>query len=131
MTVTVEQGSTGNKNFYALWELALVDLTIKVESPHEDQNYIFTVTNLGDPAFKPIKVVLSESNGFTVTIVEVPVGTYRVEEVDEWSWRLDDQNEQTVLLGVGENRTVTFTFAVNNPYWLNGYSDGKWKKGVS
>ena len=69
----------------------------------------------------------------SVTIRDLPVGTYTVTEKTNWSWRytLTDIAAQTDTQAVREKNsirfaltedreTVTFTNARSNPYWLSG-----------
>ena len=118
--------------YTARFELAVVDLTIKVDDPQGDESYIFTVT--GNPSdgseFNPVQVVLTKDNDYTVTIKDVPVGIYTVHEEDGWSWRQNAVDDQTFLLD--KAATGTFKFEkVDRIYWLSGESYNKRKKGVN
>ena len=77
----------------------------------------------------------------SVTIQNLPVGTYTVTEKTNWSWRytLTGIAAQTDTKAVREKNsihfalteageTVTFTNARSNPYWLSGdcYAANKW-----
>ena len=77
----------------------------------------------------------------SVTIQNLPVGTYTVTEKTNWSWRytLTDIVAQTDTQAVREKNsihfaltedgeTVTFTNARSNPYWLSGdcYAANQW-----
>ena len=77
----------------------------------------------------------------SVTIQNLPVGTYTVTEKTNWSWRytLKDIAAQTDTQAVREKNsihfaltedgeTVTFTNARSNPYWLSGdcYAANQW-----
>ena len=131
-TVTIEKGTTGDKTFYAIWERSLVDLTIKTTTADTNQNFVFTVsgTRSDGVAFASIDVVLCSENGFTVTIKDLPVGTYIVTEKDGWSWREDAVENKTADLRT-TSQTVSFDFyAVDDLHWLSGYSY-KRKKGGS
>ena len=76
--------------------------------------------------------VAIHGNG-SVTIRDLPVGTYTVTEKTNWSWRytLTDIAAQTDTQAVREKNsihfalmeageTVTFTNARSNPCWLSG-----------
>ncbi len=65
----------------------------------------------------------------SVTIEELPIGTYTIKENTDWSWRYKEQPVQTVTLEPNDKKdhaTVTFNNEFNNEKdenkWLNNYS---------
>ena len=123
-TVTIVQGTTGDKTFYAVWEKSLVDLTITATTANSEQNFIFTVsgTRSDGVAFTPIDVVLCSDNNFQVTIKDMPVGEYTVTEKDGWSWRENAVDNKPADLRT-TSQTVSFDFGVvDDLHWLSGYS---------
>ena len=58
------------------------------------------------------------------TIVELPVGTYTIEEDTGWSWRYDANNGGSAAL-TAQNPTgnITCTNTKNKNQWLNGFSE--------
>ncbi|MBR2037591.1 MAG: InlB B-repeat-containing protein [Lachnospiraceae bacterium] len=125
--------------YTAKFELALVDLKVTAGGEDDNQSYIFNVS--GTPSdgstFTTMSVVLNKENNFKIVIKDVPVGVYKVEEVNEWSWRetilsLINSSGQTVNYKevlLSESREVSFDFkSVDNNYWLSGYSYGIWLK---
>lgn len=134
-TVAIPAGSVGDRVYYAVWEYGTVDLTIVANGVENGQSVIFTVTNLDSPQFVPIKVILTEENQFTVKIVGVPVGTYAVNELNEWSWRVDqpqnpDGQTGEYVIVLSQPQSVEFTFPqVSQDRWLTGCSYKKRRKG--
>ncbi|MBR4289254.1 MAG: InlB B-repeat-containing protein [Oscillospiraceae bacterium] len=123
-TVTIVQGTTGDKTFYAVWEKSLVDLTITATTANSEQNFIFTVsgTRSDGVAFTPIDVVLCSENNFQVTIKDMPVGEYTVTEKDGWNWRENAVDNKPADLRT-TSQTVSFDFGVvDDLHWLSGYS---------
>ena len=98
------------------------DLTIKKEgwnATDENQSFIFTVT--GPNNFSMDVVV--HGNG-SITIKDLPIGTYTVTENTDWSWRYTpkgDNGKKITLVANGEN-TVTFENERSLIYWLSGDS---------
>ena len=57
----------------------------------------------------------------SVTIRDLPAGTYTVTEQSAWTWREAALSAQRVELTT-QDETVTFDFgAIDRIYWLNGY----------
>lgn len=72
---------------------------------------------------QPYSEVTVWGNG-TETIVELPVGTYTIEEGTGWSWRYTPAYSGGVTLSAGNHEgTITCTNSIQNNYWLNGFSE--------
>ena len=93
-------------------------LTITKEGGAADESYVFVVKKDG----QPYSEVTVWGNG-TETLVELPIGTYTVEEDTGWSWRFTGSNGSAATLSA-QNPTgsITATNEMRNPYWLNGFS---------
>ena len=87
----------------------------------DDETYVFTVKKDG----KSYSEVAVEGND-TETLVELPVGTYTIEENTGWSWRYPNptySNSSGVALSAAQDTgTITCTNKVENNKWLNGFS---------
>lgn len=94
-------------------------LTITKEGGTDGEPYVFTVKKDG-AKYTEATIV---GNG-SVTIYELPVGTYTIEEDTGWSWRYNADNGNGVTLSKDnvEGR-ITCTNTLNKPYWLNGFSE--------
>lgn len=110
-------------------------LTIETKDGNPNQNYVFTVTGtpknktlFGDSITLRVAVIGNSS----VTIQDLPAGTYIVQENGSWAWRqlvLGDKDAE--LDGDTPSATVTFNYGPEEQlYWLNGYNYNR-KKGVS
>lgn len=130
-TVTVKKGSIGDRTYTAVFELALVDLTITATGESEPHSYIFDVVGTPyDTSFGTLQmqVVLTEEKT-SITIKGLPVGNYTVTEKDGWSWRQRGLGAKTVTLDDPAGHTVEFAFGgIENRFWLNGYSYNKKRK---
>lgn len=93
-------------------------LTITKEGGAVGEPYVFTVKK-GDAKYSEVTI---NGNG-SVTIYELPVGTYTIEEDEGWSWRYTGDNGSNAILSA-QNYTgfITCTNSNPKPYWLNGYS---------
>ena len=115
----------------AQWERSLVDLTIKTNSDNSEQSFIFTVTGTpSDASYGTVTLEVVLVGTDEITIKNLPVGIYTVTEKDGWSWRENTVESQTADIQF-ESKTVEFEFgAVDNVYWLSGYSYNKRRKGT-
>lgn len=93
-------------------------LNIKKQGGADGESYVFTVLKDG----QKYSEVTVEGNG-TETLVELPVGTYTIQENTGWSWRYTADNGSAATLSAQTpegNITCTNTKNVNT--WLNGFS---------
>ena len=95
-------------------------LTITKTSGAADESYVFDVYKDGSKYSE----VTIWGNG-TETIVELPVGTYTIQENTGWSWRYKASYSEDVTLSKDNTSdTITCTNSSNGKiYWLNGYSN--------
>lgn len=94
-------------------------LTITKTGGTDGEPYVFTILKDG----KAYTYASITGNG-SVTIAELPVGTYAIQEDAGWSWRYTADNGFGATLS-SENPAGSITCRNENrdPYWLNGYSD--------
>ena len=131
-------GSVTVTNAYALH---LFDLTIKtsgVEAIDENQTYIYRVRG-NDAHTKLIDLTVAIHGDGQATVKNLPSGSYKVTQVNAWSWRYtpDQTAERSVTLDA--NKTVEYTQnrahegdADSNKWkWLNGqhWIDNRWTDG--
>lgn len=93
-------------------------LTVTKTGGAEGEPYVFTIRKDGQ-SYSEVTVVGNNS----VTIYELPVGSYTIEEDDGWSWRY----ESSVGSGVNLNKdlpngTITCTNKMDKDRWLNDFS---------
>ena len=101
-----------------------VDLTIKKTGADnnidENQSFIFHVTGSSG-----IDLTVTIVGNGSVTIKDLPVGTYTITEETNWSWRYTpDKYSKTIKLPQDSN-TVVFANTRNNDNWLNGNANIK------
>lgn len=106
--------------YYAKFELDVADLTIATTNcaavdTNTNQSFLVTITG---PADFEMDVVLHGND--SVTIKDLPIGSYTVTIDDNWSWRYAKKTANVTLDG---NETVTLTNARENTLWLDG---GTW-----
>lgn len=110
--------------YYAKFEYALASLTISkkgADEIDENQTFIFTVKGIAgtDTADIDLRVVV-KGNG-SVTINDLPIGTYEVTEETAWSWRYEPVGQKyTVDLKVQEENKAPFENNRKRKNWLNG-----------
>ncbi len=112
--------------YYAKYDYNFTSLTVTVEgSTDDDQTFLFAIEGVdgGAAGFKATVAIVG--NG-SVTIEELHVGSYRVTQVVDWSWRYDVQgNAVKEIYAFGASGYIlTFTQNRLNGQWLdgNGYS---------
>ena len=81
--------------------------------------YVFTVKKDGNP-YTEVTIVGNNN----VTIYELPVGTYTIEENTKWSWRYTANNgSSAALTSQNPTGTIICTNTRTIDKWLNGFSD--------
>lgn len=108
----------GNPAF--LIHVKTCQLTITKNGGAEKEPYVFTVKKDGQP-YTEVTIVGNNN----VTIYELPVGTYTIEENTGWSWRFDPTyfNNNVKLSAGQDSGAITCTNKPDNNKWLNGFSD--------
>lgn len=94
-------------------------LTINKTGGANNESYVFDVYKDGR---KYSEVTIWGNN--TETLVELPVGTYTIQENTGWSWRYTANNGSSAEL-TAQNPTgsITCVNTKNNNQWLNGFSE--------
>lgn len=150
---TIDVANTGERTNFIV-HVKGFDLRIEkkgAEDIDENQSFIFNVEKLEGDKWVLVTQAVVLGNSY-VTITELPIGTYRVVEDQNWSWRY---NLQSVTGGVVEDmpsfanqvtfdgvngdisKTLIFTNTRTQTKWLNGSAfcqnywtkdaDGNWK----
>lgn len=120
VSVTISESSpTAAVTVTNHYKVGLADLTITksgAEAIDENQTFIFNVVGADNFSL----TVTIHGNG-SVTIKDLPIGSYTVTEVTEWSWRYQptDGAAKTITLTAGDN-PLTFTNTRENVKWLDG-----------
>lgn len=94
-------------------------LTIKKDGGASDEPYVFNVYKDG-AKYSEVTV----KGDHSATIVELPVGTYTIEEDTGWSWRYNPSysGNNVVLSKDQASGTITCKNTEQSDSWLNGYS---------
>lgn len=106
--------------YYAKFDYAVADLTIKQvgEIADENQTFIYVVTG-GDLPEGGIKVAVNGNS--SVTIKNLKIGSYTVTEGTNWNWRCGTTGgSQSITLQGAQTNEVRFTNTVSNSKWLSG-----------
>lgn len=94
-------------------------LTIAKKGGAEGEPYAFEIYKDNEP-YTEITIT---GNG-SVTIGELPVGEYKIEEAEDWSWRYTPtyENNGVILNANNPSGTITCTNEKDNDHWLNDFS---------
>lgn len=106
--------------YYAKFDYAVADLTIKQDGgiADENQTFIYVVTG-GDLPASGIKVAVKGNS--SVTIKNLKIGSYTVTEETNWNWRCGTTGgSQSITLQGAQTNKVRFTNTVSNSKWLSG-----------
>ena len=102
------------------------DLTIVKTGGANDEPYVFEIYK--DNSDTPYTEITITGNG-EVTISELPVGNYSIQEVGDWSWRYTptykvngNEGNSATLSGETPSATITCTNKKYNDHWLNDFS---------
>lgn len=111
--------------YYAKFDYAVADLTIKQVGgiADENQTFIYVVTG-GDLPESEIKVAVNGNS--SVTIKNLKIGYYTVTEETNWNWRCGTTGgSQSITLQGAQTNEVSFTNNVSNSKWLSGNAYSK------
>lgn len=93
-------------------------LTVTKKGGSSDESYVFIVLKDGEKYTE-----LTVGADSSVTIYELPVGTYSIVEDTAWSWRYTAAyGEEATLTSSTDSGEVVCTNTLEKKYWLNGYS---------
>lgn len=109
--------------FYARFKAVYGNVTITREATEDESNgvgtYVYRLTSKDNPA---CVVEVTVPAGGSTTVYDLPCGSYKVEQVNSWSWRYSD-SVQTVEIEQDQTKTVKFDGAAVKKKWLTGSSD--------
>lgn len=117
-----EELPENDTTYYALFEPILEDLTIEKTGDTVDASdtFLFKVKGTAGAA-ETVDLTVSITGKGSVTVKNIPVGKYTVEELTEWSWRYSvNEWMKTVTVVEDGTNTVTFTNLKNSKAWLGG-----------
>ncbi len=104
------------------------ELTLRKTGGAADEPYVFKILKKNDQGKFEEYTWASVESGESVTIYELPVGTYKIEEDENWSWRYSASDDNEVTLSASEagsagTLTCNNTKKLSKFRWLNGFSD--------
>ena len=118
-------GKNISATYYAKFDYAVADLTIKQDGgiADENQTFIYVVTG-GDLPKSGIKVAVKGNS--SVTIKNLKIGSYTVTEETNWNWRCGTgHSAQDIILQSVQTNEVSFTNNGSNFKWLSGNAYSK------
>ena len=118
-------GKNISATYYAKFDYAVADLTIKQDGgiADENQTFIYVVTG-GDLPESGIKVAVKGNS--SVTIKNLKIGSYTVTEETNWNWRCGTTGiSQSITLKGAQTNEVSFTNNGSNFKWLSGNAYSK------
>ena len=114
--------------YYALFEPILSELTIVKAGDNVSATDTFLFRVKGEKGGTAnIDLTVSITGKDSVTISNLPIGTYTVTELTDWSWRYTADNSMpasaSVTISEGPDSKVTFTNSANSKAWLGGEAE--------
>lgn len=106
--------------YYAKFDYAVADLTIKQDGGIADENQTFIYVVIGgDLPESGIKVAVKGNS--SVTIRNLKIGSYTVTEETNWNWRCGTTGSSlSITLQGAQTNEVSFTNNSSNFKWLSG-----------
>jgi hypothetical protein len=129
-------GVTNGMNiyYYAKFVPTISSLTIQnkgVAAYEADQAMIYQVVGSGYDG-TPVSMIVTVIGDGSVTIDNLPIGSYTVSEQGDWSWRYAAPKDSTqdgsgtiVLQEDADENIILFTYSTPNTQWLsdNDYAE--------
>lgn len=139
--IQTDDHATGSCTVKNTYHLLLTTLTIRKEGwqdVDENQTFVYRVEGADNITKGKVDLAVTIHGNDSTTINNLPVGTYKVTEVETWSWRYT-AGQSSVTVTLKDPGTVTFTntrVTVGNGdrwRWLNGssWTDNRWRNGTS
>lgn len=114
---------TTEVTYYAVFEAVYGQLMItKTGAVSEDnQTFLFEIEG-AEPHNKHVKLTVAVNGNGSVTIDSLLVGTYKVTEKKDWSWRYeaDGGNQKSIDILEETKGTLTFANVKETEKWLDG-----------
>ena len=108
--------------YYALYEpnnSKLIIDVVQTTGVSMDQTFLYRIQGT-DTNNTHIDLTVAIHGTYIAPVLEIPVGTYKVTEISDWSWRYTpDAIEKTVYVTVDDTR-LNFTYTVAEDQWLSG-----------
>ena len=113
-----------NTFYYAQYIALTTDMTIQVSSAKESDNqtFLFQIKGIPNTLTEDFELTVSVTGNSSVTIKQVPIGSYTIMELTGWSWRYDSMTHtQNITLKQDKIENI-FIFNHNrtNGKWLDG-----------
>ena len=116
-TCTVPEG----KEF--LLHVKTCQLTITKNGGTDGEPYVFNIYKDDSTNVYTQVTIVPDGDNRSVTIYELPVGTYTIQEDTGWSWRFTPTIGDGVTLSkANASGTIACSNRLSKPYWLNGFS---------
>ncbi len=139
--IHTDDRATGSCTVTNTYHLLLTTLTIQKKGWQpidENQTFVYRVEGADNITKGKVDLAVTIHGNGSTTINNLPVGTYKVTEVESWSWRYT-AGQSSVTVELKNPGTVTFTntrVKVGNGdrwRWLNGssWTDNRWLNGTS
>lgn len=97
-------------------------LTVTKSGGESGEPYIFTLYKFNGNDYVPYTQITVIGNG-SETVYELPVGTYKIEEDEGWSWRYSAACPDPITLSSSNSTGIlSCTNTKNKSQWLNGFS---------
>lgn len=134
LELPVESLTFGDITLIALYKPQYADLKITKtgwETIDENQTFLFKVTGKpDDPKQSFDEMVVTICGEGSTTIKHLPIGTYTVKEITDWSWRYspDSAEIEVELDDPKVLREVSFKNTRRMLFWLSGdsYCENRW-----
>lgn len=111
--------------YYAKFVALKTDLTITTESTASvdaDQVFIFRIQGKAGTETAGVDLTVTIAGNNSVTITELPTGSYTVTELTDWSWRYENDDAKREV-------DLTYNSGANHILYDNSRENGSWLDG--
>jgi hypothetical protein len=112
-------------SYYAKFVALKTDLTITTQSTASvdaDQVFIFRIQGKAGTETAGVDLTVTIAGNNSVTITELPTGSYTVTELTDWSWRYENADAKREV-------DLTYNSGANHILYDNSRENGSWLDG--
>lgn len=113
--------------FYARFVLATASLTVEKtfaegseDSLKGDETFIFDICGVEGTQTEGVSLTVTVHGAGSITVCDLPIGTYTVTERTQWSWRYEPEEKTLVVTLTGSENSVSFENSFCEELWLGG-----------
>lgn len=127
--VQAEHKYAEEKTFYALFQPKMGNLTIKREEQgpdcghNEANSFVYKIEGTSTLDEKIAMYVTIDPGQTSVTVSNLPFGTYAITQENSWSWRYGDGEQTVTINDATPYPEAVFNQQIEKKTWLSGFAE--------